>query len=338
MAAIAGDQSLRVAGIDFPDAQIAAALRAGLERVEQRLLDACHSDDLTLDEAAKHLAEAGGKRFRPLLVLLAAQLGEPGSVEVDKAAVVVELTHLATLYHDDVMDEAEIRRGAQSANSRWNNSIAILAGDYLFAAASILVSQLGPEAVRIQAETFQRLVTGQIQETVAPPAGADPVERYLEVLAGKTGSLIATSGRFGAMFSGAPPDVVEAMTEFGEAIGMAFQLSDDLIDITSEAEDLGKATGTDLREGVATLPMLYALADPQTDPRLRDLLQAGPLTDDSTHREALELLRASSGMDRARAVLGEYVERARAQLRRLPEGSAREALDALVDFMQVRSS
>lgn len=338
MGRFTAEPSLRVAGVDFPDAQIAGDLRAGLERVEQRLLAACHSDELTVQEAAKHLAEAGGKRFRPLLVLLASHLGEPGRDEVDKAAVVVELTHLATLYHDDVMDEAELRRGAESANSRWSNSIAILAGDYLFAAASMLVAELGPEAVRIQAETFQRLVTGQIQETVEPPAGTDPVERYLEVLSGKTGSLIATSGRFGAMFAGASPAVIEAMTEFGEAIGMAFQLSDDLIDITSEEEDLGKATGTDLREGVRTLPMLYALADERTDPRLRELLGAGPLTDDAQHREALLLLRQSAGMDRAREVLGQYVERARGLLESLPEGAAREALDALVDFMQVRSS
>lgn len=330
--------STRVAGVDFPDAQIAASLREGLDRVERQLAAACHSDELTLDEAATHLAQAGGKRFRPLLVLLASQLGEPGGEDVDKAAVVVELTHLATLYHDDVMDEAEVRRGAASANARWGNSIAILAGDHLFAAASVLVSELGPLAVRIQAETFQRLVTGQVQETIPAPEGADPVARYLQVLAGKTGSLIATSGRFGAMFSGASEEVVVAMTEYGEAIGMAFQLSDDLIDITSEEADLGKATGTDLREGVRTLPMLYALADPQTDPRLRELLEAGPLTDDAVHREALELLRSSSSMQRAREVLGEYVERARDQLACLPQGAARESLEALVDFMQVRSS
>lgn len=337
--ASAVDRSDRVvAGIEFGDEQIAASLRAGLERVEERLLAACASDDLSLDQAAKHLAQAGGKRFRPLLTLLAAQLGAAGGADVDKAAVVVELTHLATLYHDDVMDEAAIRRGAQSANSRWTNSIAILAGDYLFAAASILVAELGPEAVRIQAETFQRLVVGQIQETVEPPAGADRIERYLQVLAGKTGSLIATSGRFGAMFGGATAEVTAAMTRFGEAIGMAFQLSDDLIDITSEASDLGKATGTDLREGVRTLPMLFALVDEGTDPRLRELLESGPLTDDAQHREALLLLRRSPAMDRAREVLQQYVETARAQLADLPDGAARESLEALVDFMQTRSS
>lgn len=327
------------AGLDLGSEEFAGTVRTSLAQVEELLLAELASGDDVMTEAASHLAKAGGKRFRPMFAILAAQFGpRPDAREVITAATVVEMIHLATLYHDDVMDEAEIRRGAESANSRWTNSIAILAGDYLFAAASLLVAQLGPEAVRIQAETFQRLVTGQIQETVEPPAGTDPIERYLEVLSGKTGSLIATSGRFGAMFAGAAPEVIEAMTEFGEAIGMAFQLSDDLIDITSEEEDLGKATGTDLREGVRTLPMLFALADEQTDPRLRELLEAGPLTDDAQHREALLLLRQSSGMDRAREVLGQYVDRARARLETLPEGAAREALDALVDFMQVRSS
>lgn len=327
----------RVAGIDFPDEVIAASLRAGLERVETMLQAASRSDDLLLDEAAAHLAAAGGKRFRPLLVLLASQFGTPGGPDVDKAAVVVELTHLATLYHDDVMDEADLRRGAPSANARWDNSIAILTGDYLFAAASILVSQLGPDAVRIQAETFQRLVNGQIRETVEAPPGTDPVARYLDVLAEKTGSLIATSGRFGAMFAGAPRPVVEALTEFGEAIGVAFQLSDDLIDITSDAEDLGKATGTDLREGVHTLPMLFTLADPNADPELVALLRSGPLTDPAQHARALELLRASPGMVATRGVLDEYVERARRAVDVLPDGAAKESLDALVEFMQIRS-
>ena len=327
----------RVAGIDFPDEVIAASLRDGLDRVETMLQAASRSDDLLLDEAAAHLAAAGGKRFRPLLVLLASQFGTPGGPDVDKAAVVVELTHLATLYHDDVMDEADLRRGAPSANARWDNSIAILTGDYLFAAASILVSELGPDAVRIQAETFQRLVNGQIRETVDAPPGSDPVARYLDVLSEKTGSLIATSGRFGAMFAGAPRSVVDAMTEFGEAIGVAFQLSDDLIDITSDAEDLGKATGTDLRDGVHTLPMLFTLADPNADPELVALLRSGPLTDPARHARALELLRQSPGMTATRGVLDEYVERARRAVDVLPDGAAKESLDALVEFMQIRS-
>ncbi len=300
---------------------------------------ACRSDDVLLEISGAHLAAAGGKRFRPLLVQLAAQFGEAGRPEVDKAAVVVELTHLATLYHDDVMDEAEIRRGAQSANARWGNSVAILTGDFLFARASILVAELGTEAVRIQAETFERLVAGQIRETVEPPKGVDPVDHYLGVLAEKTGSLIATSGRFGAMFAGCSDEVVDALTHFGESIGMAFQLSDDLIDITSEATDLGKATGTDLREGVRTLPMLYALADEASvDPELLKLLRMGPLTDDWQHARALELLRASPAMDKARGTLMQFVEDARASLRALPVGVPRDSLESLLDFMQLRSA
>lgn len=325
-------------GLDLPDEQIAADLRDGLQRVERLLLQTCASDQPVLNESADHLAVAGGKRFRPMLVLLAAQFGEAGRADIDRAAVVIELTHLATLYHDDVMDEADVRRGAPSANARWDNSIAILTGDFLFARASLLVAQLGTEAVRIQAETFERLVIGQIRETVQPPAGVDPIEHHLQVLAEKTGSLIATAGRFGAMFAGCSAEVENALRQFGESIGMAFQLSDDLIDITSDSDDLGKATGTDLREGVRTLPMLFALASPDTDPQLVALLNAGPLTDPATHAQALALLRESEAMTAARSVLTRFVEDARTQLKSLPACAARDCLDALVDYMLARST
>jgi heptaprenyl diphosphate synthase len=179
---------------------------------------------------------------------------------VVEAAVVVELTHLATLYHDDVMDEADVRRGAQSANARWTNTVAILTGDFLFARRSDVVAGLGPEAVRIQARTFARLVEGQIAETAGPADGEDPVEHHLQVVADKTGSLIATSARLGAMLAGAPAADVETAARFGEVIGTAFQLSDDLIDVLSDADDTGKTPGTDLREGIRTLPVLLALA------------------------------------------------------------------------------
>lgn len=329
--------SARVAaGIEFPDQEIAGELRAGLARVEELLVASCNSPDLLLNDTASHLATAGGKRFRPLLVLLASQFGDHPRAEIDKAAVVVELTHLATLYHDDVMDEAELRRGAVSVNARWGNSVAILSGDFLFAKASALVAELGNEAVRIQAETFQRLVTGQIRETTGPRLDDGPVEHYLEVLAEKTGSLIATSGRFGAMFAGCDDEVINALTQYGEAIGMAFQLSDDLIDITSDSAELGKATGTDLREGIRTLPMLYALADPDTDPTLLKLL-SGPIPEDDKHAEALKLLRESAAMERARATLTAEVDRARTCVAALPEGSARDSLVALVEYMQLRS-
>jgi heptaprenyl diphosphate synthase len=323
--------------ITFNDPALEAAVREGLDRVEDQLRTAVASEHPVIADAARHLVDAGGKRFRPLLVLLGAQFGDPSAWEVTQSAVVVELTHLATLYHDDVMDEASVRRGAPSANQRWTNTIAILTGDYLFSRASDLVADLGPDALRLQARTFSRLVTGQISETVGPPDGVDPVDHYLRVLSEKTGSLIATSGRFGALFGGAPGPVVEGMARFGETMGVAFQLSDDLLDISSEASESGKTPGTDLREGVPTLPVLHALAS--TDPaesRLRMLL-AKPLTDDAEHAEALALLRRSPAMTSARATLDSYAARARGVLADLPAVPAREALTALVDFVLART-
>ena len=227
-----------------------------------------------MTETASHLMEAGGKRFRPLLVLLAAEVGDrPDSDEVITAACVVELTHLASLYHDDVMDEADLRRGAVAAHTRWGNHVAILTGDFLFSKSSELTAELGADAVKIQAKTFTRLVEGQILETVAPQPGEDPLAHYLEVVAGKTGSLIATSARYGARFGGASREVEEALTAYGEIVGSAFQLSDDILDIASDSDESGKTPGTDLREGVPTLPVLMAQAstDP-ADARLHDLL------------------------------------------------------------------
>jgi heptaprenyl diphosphate synthase len=257
---------------------------------------------------------------------------------VTRAAVVCELTHLATLYHDDVMDEAAVRRGAPSANSRWSNSIAILTGDLLFARASNLLADLGPEAVRIQAQTFERLVTGQIRETVGPQPGADPVTHHLGVLADKTGSLVATSARFGASFAGVDESLVAALTAYGEEVGVAFQISDDLLDILSEGGASGKLPGTDLREGIATLPALFVLADDDpADARLRELV-AAPVTDDAEHAEALALLRASNGLARAAEVLGKYADRARARLDGVPPGEVRDALSALCDYVVTRTS
>jgi heptaprenyl diphosphate synthase len=289
-------------------------------------------------EAAGHLMAAGGKRFRPMLALLAAQLGNGDTPEVVKAAVVCELTHLATLYHDDVMDEASVRRGAPSANSRWSNSVAILTGDFLFARASDQLADLGPEAVRVQAQTFERLVTGQLRETVGAQPGEDPVDHYLGVLADKTGSLVATSARFGASFAGVEPGLVTALTAFGEEVGVAFQLSDDLIDIVGEGGASGKSPGTDLREGIATLPVLFARAgDDPAEARLRTLV-AGPVVDEAEHTEALALLRSSASLARATAVLEGYADRARARLDAVPDSPVREALSALCTYVVTRTS
>ncbi len=326
-----------LSGIEFVDPELETSIRDGLERVESTLRTAVESGDAFVTEASRHLVEAGGKRFRPLLTLLAAHFGDAAADEVIQAAVVVELTHLATLYHDDVMDEADVRRGAPSANSRYTNTVAILTGDYLFARASDLVADLGPDAVKIQSRTFSRLVTGQIRETAGPIGDADPVEHYLHVVAEKTGSLIATSGRFGALFAGAPADMVETLTRYGEVIGVAFQLSDDLLDIASETGQSGKTPGTDLREGVPTLPVLHALAsDDPAEERLRALVSR-PLVDDDEHAEALDLLRKSPAMASARATLDSYADEARALLATLPDVPARAALESLADFVVART-
>ena len=224
-----------------------------------------------------------------------------------------------------------------SANSRFGNSVAILTGDFLFSRASNLLADLGPHAVRLQARTFERLVTGQIRETVGPGEGVDSIEHYLAVLADKTGSLIATSAEFGAYFAGVDAATTERLHEFGEQIGVAFQLSDDILDIASESTESGKTPGTDLREGVATLPVLYALRS--TDPtgaRLRELV-SHPLTDDDEHAEALVLLRASDALAEARATAADYAARARGILAELPDVPARAALAALCDLVVART-
>jgi heptaprenyl diphosphate synthase len=319
---------------------VAAAVADGLTRAERVLEQAVAHADGYISGVSGPLGAAGGKRFRPLLTLLAGQLGPSARAaggsyrdraldDVVKAAVVVELTHLASLYHDDVMDEALLRRGADSANARYGNTVAILTGDLLFARASQLVSELGAQAVRLQAETFERLCTGQIRETVGPASGEDPVDHYLGVLAEKTGSLIATAGHFGAQFSGCDDSTVAVLRQYGEQIGVAFQLADDLIDLASESSDSGKTPGTDLREGVPTLPVL--LARRSTDPadaRLLELLDTD-LDDDDRHREALKLLRAHPSMAEAQAVTEGWAHEARVSLEPLPDSPIKTALQDL---------
>ena len=317
-------------GVDFADAALEASVRSGLEAVEVLLRVSVRSDDEFIAEAARYLVDAGGKRFRPLMTVLASHFGDASAPEVVPAAVVVELTHLATLYHDDVMDEARVRRGEPSPNARWDNTIAILTGDFLFARASDLLADLGPAAVRLQARTFERLVTGQIRETVGPRDGDDPIEHYLGVLAEKTGSLIATAAEFGGRFAGVEESTVDTLRRFGEQIGVAFQISDDILDVAASPSESGKTPGTDLREGVATLPVLYALRSPASSPRLRSLV-SHPLVDDAEHAEALALLRSSSALDEARATVRQYADTARALLAELPDVPARGGLAALTD-------
>ncbi|HEX9538850.1 MAG TPA: polyprenyl synthetase family protein [Streptosporangiaceae bacterium] len=325
--------------LELSDAALAADIVDGLALVEKSLGEAAQAEEALLAEASRHLIEAGGKRFRATLVLLAAQFGDPHDERVVPAAVAIELTHLATLYHDDVMDEAAIRRGHPSANSRWTNTIAILTGDFLFARASQILADLGDEAIRIQAETFSRLVSGQIAETLGPAPGQDPLAHYLRVVELKTTSLIATAGRFGAMFSGAPADIAARMEPACAAIGTAWQLSDDILDVASESAQSGKTPGTDLREGVRSLPVLHALRGADGgDERLRDLLLTADLTDEPLHAEALRLLRAHPAMETARADLEYWVEAARAEISGLPDVPARAAFEALCDYVLDRTS
>ncbi|WTL15326.1 polyprenyl synthetase family protein [Kribbella sp. NBC_01505] len=328
-------------GFAFADEALEARVRAGLEAVEQALRDSTESEAPFVTAAAQHVMVAGGKRFRPLLVLIGAEFGPtPAAPEVVKSAVVVELTHVATLHHDDVMDEAALRRGSATANARWDNSVAILSGDWLFARASDLVADLGPDAVRIQARTFGRLVEGQIRETLGVTEGQDPLKHYLSVVADKTGSLIATSALFGARFAGASEDIQESLRAFGEEIGVAFQLADDILDIAGDSGQSGKTPGTDLREGVPTLPVLIfrAQADPSNpdDARLLELLDSD-LTDDARLAETLDLLRAHPAFAQAEDDVRRRAADARKLLSPLPEGPARQALDSLCDLVVTRS-
>ena len=315
-------------GIPNLDKDLERQLSQGLDEVESLLSSHIQGDYPLVVETSRHLVEAGGKRFRPLITLISSHFGNGQSKEVIAAAVVCELTHVATLYHDDVMDEAPLRRGVESANNRWGNTVAILTGDYLFSKASDLLADLGPEAVRLQAKTFERLVIGQIQETQGPKDGGDALAHYLQVVADKTGSLIATSARFGALLSGADKSIVETLTKFGEKIGIAFQLADDVIDIASDSSQSGKTPGTDLKEGVPTLVTLQIMkSDRPEDQELKALLSA-PL-DDATVARVIPQLRQHQALKDAKKYLHTLADESKALLSTLPTGPARSALENL---------
>ncbi len=319
-----------------------ATLEPRLALVEERLRDAVAQSDTLADATSRHLVNAGGKRLRPMLTLLTAQLGDGLRPEVIDAGVVVELTHLATLYHDDVMDSAPTRRGAPAAHEVWGNSVAILTGDLLFARASRVVAGLGPEAVRIQAETFERLCLGQLHETVGPGKNDDPVAHYLQVLADKTGSLIGTSARFGAMFAGCDALTVQQVSTYGELAGVAFQLADDVIDIRSDTEQTGKTPGTDLREGVATMPVLLlrqrvAEGGSQDD---RELLAAidGDLHDDAVLAQVVQQLRVHPVLEQTSARARQWSEQAIGSIGNLPEGDVKDALISFAEALVARAA
>jgi heptaprenyl diphosphate synthase len=322
--------------LEAPDPVLEAYVRRRLDEIEDALAAAVVSDIPLVSEAAGYLLKAGGKRFRPMLAVVSSQFGVPDDARVVKGAVAGELTHLATLYHDDVIDEARTRRGIPSVNARWNNTVAILTGDFLFARAAAVASGLGEGVTRLLADTIARVCEGQIRE--AAIAGRLDVDEagYMEVIRRKTASLISTSCRLGGILSGVPADVAERLGRFGEALGMAFQLSDDIMDLTADRQTLGKEPGADLREGVYTLPVIFALEDGRRAAELRRLLGVGPPDDERLPR-VLTLVTADDGnLDRARDAVSRQVRLAKEAAARLPAGTPRDALVHLAEFLAAR--
>ena len=313
-------------------------LKASMKQVEDLLFSHIQGDYPLVEETSRHLVAAGGKRLRPLLTILASHYGDKNKFGIIESAAVCELTHVATLYHDDVMDEAPLRRGVESANNRWGNTVAILTGDYLFAKVSALLADIGPEAVRLQASTFERLVIGQIMETQGPQNGQAPLEHYMQVVADKTGSLISASARFGAMVSGAPNEIKETLTVFGEKIGIAFQLADDIIDIASESHESGKTPGTDLREGIPTLVTLNVMNSTDSKDRALIKLLKAPIKDEAVVAQVLKELRTHDAIAQSRAQLLDIARDARAALGPLPVNDVTGALFSLCDAIIDRSA
>lgn len=338
------------------DRQLAKSIDAGLERVEAGLLREVGFADAIADVTTRYLLNAGGKRVRPMLTLLTAHLGDGVTEDVVTAAQAIEITHLASLYHDDVMDDADMRRGVPSAQAVWGNSVAILAGDLLFARASQLMAGLGEGAIKLQADTFERLVLGQLHETVGPNPEDDPVEHYINVLADKTGSLIAAAAQAGIIFSKAPGEFERPIVEFGERIGVAFQLIDDVIDLSEQPEETGKVPGTDLHAGVVTLPLLRLREMAMTDAGAADLLERLqqhvlgiplPELDADPVARAEAIARSAALVDELRehavtsATLAEahlWARNAVAALAPLPDGSVKKALTRFADTIVERSS
>jgi len=310
------------------------AIEAALVDVEEGLLaEVGFADDLA-DVTARYLLDAGGKRVRPTLALLTASLGRGITPEVVRAAQAVELTHLASLYHDDVMDVAPLRRGVPTAQHVWGNSVAILTGDLLFARASSIITSLGDRAIELQARTFERLVLGQLHETIGPREGEDPIAHYLRVLADKTGSLISLAGTVGVIFSDAPDAYRAPIERFGDAVGVAFQLVDDVIDLSAETEQTGKSAGTDLKAGVPTLPLLKLRARAADDAGAAALLERVEAGADETAIAEL----------RAHPVTSETLEEARRWSREavdaisvLPDGPVRKALTRFAEAVVERT-
>jgi heptaprenyl diphosphate synthase len=274
--------------------------------------------------------------MRPVLALLGAEFGDPGADDVVTAAVVVELAHLASLYHDDVMDEAPTRRGVVSANARWGNQVAVLAGDFLLAQAAELSAGLGLPALRTQANALSRLVQGQLAESLGPLPGTDPRGHYLAVVSDKTAALLALAVRLGALTAGADRRIVATLGAGAEALGIAFQISDDILDLTASAAASGKQSGIDLLRGVPTLPILYAR---ETGPdELRALLADDTTATDERLHRAMQLIRDSPAIAMSHADVERYAGVARDAFAGLPDRAAAAALGRMCAFVVGRTA
>jgi heptaprenyl diphosphate synthase len=325
-----------IPGLAAPDPALERDLVARLDDVEQALDKAVRSDSSDLlSETSRYLLAAGGKRIRPLMVLLGGHFGDPADARLIPGAVAIELTHLATLYHDDVIDEADARRGTPSVNARWGNTVAILSGDYLFARASEISAELGTDVSRLLARTIAVLCDGQIREVeIAGNVDVDEAA-YMEIIRRKTAFLMATSCRLGGMLSDAPAEVVEGLDAYGAALGMGFQLSDDIMDVTSTRAELRKEPGVDLKEGVYTLPVQHALRAGARRDELAALLGEGPPDGDRLAR-ALEIVRSDGSLGYARDAVVQEVRRAKQIAGNMPAGPTRDALLSLADFIALR--
>ncbi len=319
-------------------------IEAGLDLVEEGLATELRFADPLVDATGRYLYEAGGKRVRPMLALLTAQFGGGNLPEVVQAATALEITHLGSLYHDDVMDGADRRRGVPAAHAVWGNNIAILTGDLLFSRASQIMARLGERAIRLQADTFERLVLGQLHETVGAGEQDDPVEFYIRVLADKTGSLIAAAAQSGIVFSGAPAEYEEPVRVYGEKVGVAFQLMDDVIDLSASPDDTGKVPGTDLRAGVPTMPsLLLAVRADAASRSLAARIDDGVLRiaegeDPAILDGALSDLRDHPVTRETLDLAHRWTAEAIAALAPLPKGTVREALTRFAESLADRSN
>jgi heptaprenyl diphosphate synthase len=324
-----------IPGLEAPDADLERGLRLRLDQVERYLETTVQAEYDLLTDASAYLLQAGGKRFRPMLVLLSGYFGEPTDPRLIPGAAAIELTHVATLYHDDVIDEAEYRHGVPSVNAKWSNSVAIVSGDFLFARAADIASELGTEVTRLLARTIATVCDGQIRDVTNAGRLDQTLDSYMETIRRKTSALMATSCRLGGMLSDAHPEHVEVLNRFGEALGLGFQLSDDIMDVVSSERELGKEPAVDLRLGVYTLPVLHAIHHGSRRDELSELLSARPLEDAALER-IIEIVRSDGSLDHARAAVTLEVRKAKRYAAMLPEGVARTALDNLADFIAAR--